>query len=210
MTALKQNGVLVFCKAPIPGQVKTRLIPSLSKFAAADLHCQLTESTFQRLNNINAYTMELWCSPNVNHAFFVSLSDNYNVDRFQQTGNDLGEKMHLAFCDALTRYRFVVIIGCDCPSLTQADIQEAFLKLQTGCHCILGPAEDGGYVLIGLRQPVPTIFDNMPWGTDKVLGLTRQRLNAAPLTCHEIQTQWDIDTPEDLRRYQALIAGGQQ
>jgi uncharacterized protein len=192
----------VFCKAPMPGQVKTRLIPFLSAEAAAQLHCELAEKTLQTAAENNLCEMQLWCSPSTDHPFYRALSKKYPITLFVQQGTGLGERMHHAFVKALTRYKSAIIIGCDCPSLTAADLEEALNLLRQGKQCVIAPAEDGGYVLIGLKQPQATLFDNMPWGTAKVLGLTRDKLQSLAFDYHELNPQWDLDNMEDLRRYQ--------
>ncbi|MEI6068220.1 MAG: TIGR04282 family arsenosugar biosynthesis glycosyltransferase, partial [Methylococcaceae bacterium] len=117
---------------------------------------------------------------------------------------DLGARMHNAFCLALKSYSCALLIGCDCPSLTEQDLEEALTALSQKACCVLGPAEDGGYVLIGLNQPHPELFDTMPWGTDLVLEQTRSRIQHNNLLYHALKQQWDLDTPQDLARYQAL------
>lgn len=200
--SIVNNGVLmVFCKAPIPGQVKTRLIPALTGEEAAQLHSDLTEKTLQTATQNRLCEVQLWCSPSIEHPFFTMLAQTYCVGRQLQQGADLGEQMHHAFGQALARFSSAVIIGCDCPSLTRDDLEQAFRQLNRGKACVLAPAEDGGYVLIGLKEPQPALFDNMPWGTDQVLGLTRARLQSLNLDYTELNTQWDLDTVDDLNRY---------
>jgi uncharacterized protein len=193
--------IMVFCKAPIPGQVKTRLIPPLSGEQAAQLHCELTEKTLQTATQNHLCEVQLWCAPTTGHPFFTLLAQAYTVGRFVQQGTDLGARMHDAFSQALARFDCAIIIGCDCPSLTGDDLGEALSQLGQGKQCVLAPAEDGGYVLIGLKQPQPALFENIPWGTDKVLELTRARLKALNLGHYELNTQWDLDTVDDLGRY---------
>jgi uncharacterized protein len=195
--------IMVFCKAPIPGQVKTRLMPHLTGEEAAQLHCELTEKTLYTATKNNLCAVQLWCSPTIEHAFFTVLPQKYSVELFVQQGIDLGERMHQAFCQALARYHTAIIIGCDCPSLTANDLEQALNHLAEGKPCVLAPAEDGGYVLIGLKQPQPILFEEMPWGTSEVLELTRARLQNLNLDYHELNTQWDLDTLDDLKRYRS-------
>jgi uncharacterized protein len=195
--------IMVFCKTPIPGQVKTRLIPHLTGEEAAQLHCELTEKTVRIATQNRLCQVGMWCSPTVEHLFITMLTQNYAVKSYLQQGADLGERMHQAFCQALTQFSSAIIIGCDCPSLTSDDLEQALSQLNQGKSCILAPAEDGGYVLIGMKQPQAALFDSMPWGTDKVLELTRFRLQSLNLDCYELDTQWDLDTVDDLKRYQS-------
>jgi uncharacterized protein len=196
--------IMVFCKAPIPGQVKTRLIPPLTAEEAAQLHCELTEKTLQTATQDHLCDVHVWCSPSIEHPFFSQLADSYSAELHLQQGADLGERMHHAFCQALARFTCAIIIGCDCPSLTSSGIEQALIQLKQGKQCVLAPAEDGGYVLIGLNQPQPLLFGAMPWGTDRVLGLTRAKLQSINIDYQELETQWDLDTIEDLARYRQL------
>jgi len=205
MTYKYSNSVLmIFCKAPIPGQVKTRLIPKLTAEQAAELHIELSIKTLQRATQNNLCPVQLWCSPTTDHAFFTASAATYPITLQQQQGVDLGERMHHAFCSALADYSHALLMGCDCPSLTEQDLEQALTALNQENKVVIAPAEDGGYVLVGLNQPHPELFDNMPWGTARVLDQTRNRIEHYKLRHHELSEQWDLDTPEDLERYRAL------
>ncbi|MDO9269812.1 MAG: TIGR04282 family arsenosugar biosynthesis glycosyltransferase [Methylobacter sp.] len=202
MTYKYPNSVLmIFCKAPIPGQVKTRLIPELTAEQASELHIELSIKTLQRAINSRLCPVQLWCSPTIDHAFFTASAATYPISLRQQQGADLGERMHHAFCSALADYSHALLMGCDCPSLTEQDLEQALTALNQDNEVALAPAEDGGYVLIGLSRPHPELFDNMPWGTARVLDQTRNRIERYKLRHCELSEQWDLDTPEDLERY---------
>ena len=196
--------LMIFCKAPIPGQVKTRLIPELTAEQAAELHIELSIKTLQRAVQSNLCPVQLWCTPTTDHDFFTASKAAYPLVLKQQQGADLGERMHHAFCSALADYSHALLMGCDCPSLTERDLEEALTALNLKNEVVLAPAEDGGYVMIGLNQPHPELFDNMPWGTARVLNQTRARIKLHKLRHHELSEQWDLDTPEDLERYRLL------
>ncbi len=195
---------MVFCKAPIPGQVKTRLIPKLNAEQAAELHIELSIKTIQRAVLSNLCPVELWCTPTIGHDFFIMAEATYPLLLKLQQGDDLGGRMHRAFCSALTGYTHALLMGCDCPSLTEFDLEQALMALTQGNDIVLAPAEDGGYVLIGLNQPQPGLFTDMPWGTGLVLNETRKRIGRYKLRSYELGEQWDLDTPEDLERYRLL------
>jgi len=206
MTYQYPNAVLmIFCKAPVPGQVKTRLISELTAEQAAGLHIELSTQTLQRAIESNLCPVQLWCSPTIDHAFFSASAAAYPITLRQQQGADLGERMHHAFCSALADYSHALLMGCDCPSLTGRDLEQALAALKQDNEIVLAPAEDGGYVLVGLNQPHSELFDNMPWGTAKVLEQTRNRIEHHKLRHHELSEQWDVDTPADLARYKKLI-----
>lgn len=198
--------LMIFCKAPIPGQVKTRLIPELTAGQAAELHIELSTATLQRATQSKLCPVQLWCAPTTGHDFFTASKAAYQLVLKQQQGADLGERMHHAFCSALAGYSHALLMGCDCPSLTEQDLEEALTALNRENDVVLAPAEDGGYVLIGLNRPQPELFANMPWGTARVLDETRGRIARHKLRHHELSEQWDLDTPTDLERYRALSA----
>ena len=113
--------------------------------------------------------------------------------------------MNNALNSALYNYERVLLIGCDCPSLTISDFDEAVNALKQNNDIVLGPAEDGGYVLIGIKRPLPELFIHMDWGTSDVLTKTRQRIEELKLDCYELQEQWDVDTPEDYARLPEVL-----
>ncbi|MFA6162917.1 MAG: TIGR04282 family arsenosugar biosynthesis glycosyltransferase [Methylobacter sp.] len=196
--------LMIFCKAPIPGQVKTRLIPELTAEQAAELHIELSIKTLQRAVQSNLCPVQLWCTPTTDHDFFTASKTAYSLVLKQQQGANLGERMLHAFCSALADYSHALLMGCDCPSLTEQDLEQALTALSQENEVVLAPAEDGGYVMIGLNQPHPELFDSMPWGTARVLNQTRGRIKLHKLRHHELSEQWDLDTPEDLERYRLL------
>jgi uncharacterized protein len=196
--------LMIFCKAPIKGQVKTRLTTELTAEQAMQVHIELTLRTLQLATGSNLCSVQLWCTPSTDHAFFTASAQIYPVTLQQQKGDDLSERMNNAFCSAFNSYSRALLIGCDCPSLTIQDLEIAITTLNQRRCCVLAPAEDGGYVLIGLNQLAPELFDNMPWGTDRVLEQTRARIKHDNLNHYELKEQWDVDTPKDLRRYQAF------
>ena len=117
---------------------------------------------------------------------------------FQQFGNDLGLRMNNALANVLDQYGSAILIGCDCPEYSHAYFDRGFLALEQGADVVLGPARDGGYVLVGLRQAEELIFRGMDWGTDAVLQQTRECISALGLNYHELETLQDIDEPQDL------------
>jgi len=199
--------LMIFCKAPIAGQVKTRLTTELTAEQAMQVHIELTQKTLQLATQNNLCPVQLWCTPSTDHSFFTASAQTYHAILQQQKGDNLGERMNNAFCLALNSYSRALLIGCDCPSLTIQDLEAALIALNQRRCCVLAPAEDGGYVLIGLNQPHPELFDDMPWGTELVLAHTRARLKQYNLRYHALKQQWDLDTPKDLERYRALTPG---
>jgi rSAM/selenodomain-associated transferase 1 len=196
--------LMIFCKAPVPGQVKTRLTPALTARQAAVVHIDLSIKTVRLATQDNLCPVQLWCAPSTDHLFFSALAARYDVILKTQQGADLGDRMAHAFSSTLATYSRALLIGCDCPSLNSEDLQEALTALHQGHQVLLAPAEDGGYVLIGLDQPYPELFEDIAWGTDCVLEQTRARINLGNLRHYALKTHWDLDTPQDLERYCAI------
>ncbi|MCA1806027.1 MAG: TIGR04282 family arsenosugar biosynthesis glycosyltransferase [Xanthomonadaceae bacterium] len=196
--------LLVFAKAPVPGQVKTRLLPVLDATGAAELHARLVEESIARFTAESVCPVELHCAPDAEHPLFRALVRRYPIQCQVQQGRDLGERMGHAVDQTLADGHWPLLVGTDCPRLDAGVLVEACEVLAAGHNTVLGPAEDGGYVLLGLRQPAPELFQDMAWGTDRVLAATRQRLAERGWDWRELPSLWDLDRPEDLLRYQAM------
>ena len=202
--SLPRRALIIFAKAPAPGYAKTRLIPELGEQGAADLHKALCLRTIGQ----NIYPAEwdtlLWCAPNQNAEFFQEIKEAYNLELFDQPEGDLGHKMSKAFERVLEQYDQAVIIGTDCPVMEAARVRQAFAALSEGFAAVINPAEDGGYVLLGLKSPQAIAFEDIKWGGSDVFLHTRQRMEEAGLSCKELELLWDVDDANDFRRYQAL------
>jgi rSAM/selenodomain-associated transferase 1 len=140
------------------------------------------------------------------HPWLSAVAEQRGVDLFQQCAGDLGQRLYHAFNDALTRSENVVVIGTDCPYLTPDIIEQAFHSLDTH-DAVIGPAEDGGYVLLGLKNSQLSLFEHIQWGTDQVLKQTVMRIHAASLSLTHLAPMSDIDRPEDFLRLEALMPG---
>jgi len=205
MAAANDSSVLVFARAPVAGNVKTRLIPLLGDHGAAALYRSLVERALSVARGSGVGPVELWCTPTTDDDFFVSCRDRFKVALHLQSEGDLGARMLHAFEDALTRSRHVLLTGSDCPSLTAADLRAAARALREGRDAAFGPTDDGGYVLVGLSHAMPALFDAMTWGTAAVMEETRQRLRNLGWHWHELPMHWDVDRPED---YQRMVRDG--
>lgn len=189
--------LIVFAKAPVPGQVKTRLIPALGAERAALLHMALVRRAIETAKGSGIRQVDLCCAP-VAHPFFLACRDRYGLSLSAQEGPALGHRMAAALARALERRPLAVLIGSDCPGLTPGDLDSAARRLDLGYDAVLGPATDGGYVLIGLKRVDPDLFTGIPWGTRRVADLTRQRLRALGWRWWELPLRRDIDRPADL------------
>jgi rSAM/selenodomain-associated transferase 1 len=195
--------IQVFCKAPISGQVKTRLTPFITAEQAVQVHIELTERLLKQLHHAALCPIQLWCSPHIDFDFFQQQAKKYPLTLHQQPNGLLGERMCHALNLGLQNFKQVLLVGCDCPTLTANDFSEAITALKYHADVVLAPAEDGGYVLIGVNQLQAYVLSDvaMPWGTSQVLAITRNRIKQQQLKIHEISLQWDVDIPEDLMRY---------
>jgi len=196
---------MVFAKAPTPGRVKTRLVPALGEAAAAELHRQLAERTLRVALAAGLGEIEIWCAPATNDAFFAACAKQHRISLRAQGEGDLGMRMARALEDALAGGSPGLLVGSDCPVLTAEYLREAAAGLSGGNDAVFGPAEDGGYVLIGLaRKPSAQLFEDIAWGTATVMRETRARLACLNWRWRELATLWDVDRPEDLLRLRQL------
>jgi len=197
--------ILVFAKAPVAGEVKTRLAAHIGKQAAAALYEQLLRDTVGMALRTGLAPVELHVSSRTCHPLFASLADRQPLEVRLQKGADLGQRMYHALQTALQTASFAVLIGTDCPAMSADYLVQACRQLDAGSAVVLGPAEDGGYVLIAARSCHQRLFTDIPWSSDRVLQLTRARLQALQLPYAELDTLWDLDRPEDLRRWRTTV-----
>ena len=166
MTTKKQ--LIIFIKSPIGGQCKTRLIPLLGEKGATDFYKDLLRHCVATAKKLTAIDIALYCYPDTQHPFTQQLSTGNHFSLHQQQGSDLGERMHNAISTSLKTYAHCVLIGSDCPAITPQYIEQAFKALESH-NITLGPASDGGYVLIGSTKISPEIFADTTWSTALVL-----------------------------------------
>jgi len=199
------SALIVFARAPVPGAVKTRLIPLLGEEHAAALHAKLVKRTLTTARAASFARIELHCTPGIDDPFFRFCAGHYGVSLLPQIEGHLGARMLAAFAGALAGHARVLLIGSDCPALSARYLRQAERTLRDGADAVLGPCEDGGYALIGLRSVDARLFEDVAWGSDAVMAETRKRLAALGWNWRELDTLWDVDRPED---YQRLIASG--
>lgn len=190
--------IIVFAKPPIPGHAKTRLIPALGQRGASELHARLVRHTLTTATQAKLCPVELYCADNLQHPFFVECQQDFAIPLKQQQGADLGQRMAHAFNQALATSQHVILIGSDCPALTSADLALALESLIAGHDCVLKPAADGGYVLIGLSRLNHRIFNDIDWGSDRVWTQTQLKLTAINWHWQALDSSWDLDRPDDL------------
>ncbi|HEY2627896.1 MAG TPA: TIGR04282 family arsenosugar biosynthesis glycosyltransferase, partial [Usitatibacter sp.] len=172
--------IAVFAKAPVAGRVKTRLAPLLGDEGAATLHMHLVHRALATAVDSGVGAVELWCAPDAYHPFFRECASRYGVRLQAQAGDDLGARMNHAFETSHSEGQPLVLIGCDCPMLEGSTLRDAAAALASD-DAAFAPAEDGGYVLVGLAKPAPRLFEAIEWGTPSVMDYTRARLRSAGL-----------------------------
>lgn len=193
--------VAVFAKAPVPGAVKTRLAALLGPDGAAALHAGLVRHALAAAVQSGVGPVEMWCAPDETHPFFERCATQFHVALHRQQGEDLGARMRHAFDAAHARGAALLLTGSDCPALDAAALREAARELASH-DAVIAPAEDGGYVLVGLARPMPRLFEAIAWGGSAVMGESRARLAEVGARWKELGTLWDIDRPADYARLQ--------
>ena len=205
------TALTIFAKAPVAGQAKTRLMPALGPEGSARLARQLLVHAVQQAAQLPWAALELCVSPDTSHPAFaeaqqVAMDMGFEKGRHKGQGlltlsaqgdGDLGQRMHRALVRGLSRHAAVLLMGTDAPSLNASVLHQAAQALQTH-DAVFVPAFDGGYALVGLRHPVPALFEGMVWSTPEVMAHTRQRARQAGLQWAELPALADIDEPADL------------
>jgi rSAM/selenodomain-associated transferase 1 len=211
--------LIIFTRYPVPGKTKTRLIPALGEQGAADLHSRMAEYTLLNLLTLGCdqsleigiyYSggdrtlMQNWLDPIIS-----SFSENHSHSRINlifyhaQMGEDLGKRMQGAFENGFkNKIEKIIIIGTDCPDLSPHLIEETFWALNSQ-DVVLGPARDGGYYLIGLSQSFPMLFNDIDWGSDRVLAQTKKIIEQEQLSVYDLPVLTDVDRPDDLYIWQS-------
>jgi uncharacterized protein len=200
MTGPDGAAVVVFARAPRPGAVKMRLVPLLGADGAAGLHAKLVKKTLETVRAAGFRRIELHGAPDCDDPFFCFCAGHYGVTLASQAPGDLGARMLAAFESMLAVHARVLLVGSDCPGLTARHLRQAERSLRDGADAVLGPCEDGGYALIGLKRVDARLFGGIAWGSDSVAADTRARLAELGWRWHELETLWDIDRPEDYAR----------
>jgi rSAM/selenodomain-associated transferase 1 len=195
-----EDKLIVFVKAPRAGVVKTRLAKSIGAAAAVAAYRQLVETLLNQLSGLSG--VEVCFSPD-DAASEVQrwLAESWHSS--PQGDGDLGQRLHAAFERAFDAgAKRVAIIGSDCPAIGVEEIREAWSGLQTH-DVVLGPATDGGYWLVGLRQLQPDLFRGVHWSTETVFTETFQRAQFAGLRVQLLRELADVDTEAEWRAFLA-------
>lgn len=197
--------LIIFTRYPVPGKAKTRLIPALGAAGAAQLHAQMAAHTLsqaRRLQECHGVDLEVRFTGSAVEPMQAWLGADLNYQ--PQSEGSLGDRLIQAIRTAFDQgSRAIIVIGTDCPELDATLLAQAFQTLQS-CDLVLGPASDGGYYLIGLRQPMPALFQGIAWSTNTVLQQTCAIATHHGLAIVQLPTLRDVDEPADL-----VVLGGE-
>jgi hypothetical protein len=200
------SALTIMAKYPQPGAVKTRLCPPLDPVEAAELYDCFLRDKVDAVRAVPGAQPAIAYTPAVARSYFARLAPGFLL--LGQRGRDLGERLAGTFEDLFAAgHGSVVVIDSDTPTLPAAYLRDAVeLLAAPGTDLVVGPAEDGGYYLLGLRVPCRELFERIPWSTPGVVPLTLRRARAAGLRVACLPPWFDIDTGEDLDRLRASLA----
>lgn len=190
--------ILIFLKAPIAGFVKTRLAERIGEEQALVAYMTLVERQFAVLPELN--TTEIYYTPvDAESELSTWLGDTANY--YPQIEGDLGTRLRTAVACAFERgATSVICIGGDCPKLNRSHFEQASNLLGQGNDLVVGPSEDGGYYLIGMKQPNPGIFEGVPWSSQDTLKTTLSKAKSLGLRTSLLETLYDVDQASELDR----------
>ncbi|MDF0752342.1 TIGR04282 family arsenosugar biosynthesis glycosyltransferase [Marinobacter sp. 71-i] len=202
--------VMQFSKWPEAGNVKTRLMPELGANGAMEAHVTLSLAVLENLV-ASGYTVRFMWDRAVDETPQGALPvlqrlEVHGVGQSLQQGKVLGERMQQALQSGLREFGKAMIVGSDCPSV-DADYVRLAVSALDDVDVVLGPSEDGGYVLIGARRVIPDMLADVAWGTEKALEQTCARLTQAGVSFTLLPQKWDVDEPEDWRRFTGQSSG---
>ncbi len=196
-----EGAIIIFAKAPVPGQVKTRLCPPLTPDEAASLHGSMVMDAVEHTRPLREFDIYLACTPSMDHPFFQTLAARHRLQLCDQVGEDLGQRMDHALTIILNRgYKHALLVGADIPNLSGHTYKQAKDMLQSK-DVVFGPTKDGGYYLVGMKIPNPDLFANISWSTDRVLTQSQAQAEKLGLAMSLLEPEHDIDTFDDLQAF---------
>jgi len=205
------RAVLIFAKAPKAGSVKTRLHSAVTPQLAAQIHAACIADTLRLARSLRNCDVIIFAADGSSY-FRRALQEQNRRHKLAKTvrvlpqkGRDLGERLQNAHRIVFARgYRSAVVIGTDSPWMGKARVRAAFAALRKA-DIVIGPAEDGGYFLLGMRENHAELFREIPWSTERVCELTMRLAKNAGLRVRRLRRDFDLDRPEDLRRAQKML-----
>ncbi len=194
--------VIIFAKAPVPGAVKTRLIPALGPAGAARLALCMLENALQIAAEARLGPVQLHCAPDFGHPALQAAAARLGATCVAQGSGDLGERIRSALSQALRSSSRALLLGTDCPALDADVLRDADAALAAGVDSVFVPTADGGFALTGFRREalaaIDEVFAGIPWSTSAVTSSIREQLLRAGLRWTELATLVDVDEPADL------------
>jgi len=207
MVALPPAALLIFARHPEPGRVKTRLMPALGATGAAAVYRQMASHVVQQARTLaqqRPLAITVWFTGGSAGQMAAWLGDDLTYR--PQPAGDLGQRLATATAETFAQgHSAVVTIGSDCPALDSARLGASLQALATH-DVVLGPATDGGYYLIGLRQSAPALFANIAWSTAAVCAQTQAAARQLGLDVALLPPLADVDRPEDLDSWYRIKA----
>ena len=198
--------ILLFARLPVLGKVKTRLRDALSETEILALYEAMFKRVAGLLDESGLAQVQLWLDtdPAKESEFVLDLPGSFKIN--EQIEGDLGEKMNFAINKSLVSKdsKCALLLGSDCPAMTYDYLNNALRLLSDGTKLVLGPALDGGYVLIGVNKSYPELFQDINWGANEVLEKTIQKAKNIGIDYVCLEPLWDVDRPDDLRRLSEL------
>lgn len=186
--------IQIFTKAPVEGYCKTRLAKDIGTTQAIQFQKEMIKQVINTVLNINNTTIQLWCSPSSQHAFFNEIHKQYTVGLHNQQGDNLGEIMSNAAQSVSCTSDKIIQIGTDCPYMDEQYICNAMRELNEDINYVIGPANDGGYVLLAMNTYSKEIYMDIEWGTARVLEKLERNLALNNFAYKKLCNLEDIDT----------------
>ena len=198
---MRGTRIVIFAKAPVPGQAKTRLAPALGEGGAARLAHRMLLDTWRQARSVQVADAELCLAPDPSDNDWQGLLPLGAGPVSGQGEGDLGQRLTRAAERVIAGGERIILIGTDCPGLTTRRLTDACRELEDH-EAVIHPTFDGGYALLGLSRFDPSIFSGIEWSTSSVAGVTMGRIRALGWSLHLGETLRDIDEPADLKGYE--------
>ena len=196
------NLIQIFARAPVLGRTKRRLASELGESAALHWYRVLLARTLATTRQLSDVVIEVWHPAEDDDYPLMELINDASVGLHPQVSGDLGLKMANALEVGVTRSERVLLIGADCPVWTVSLLRQALNQIASR-SALFSPAEDGGYVGVGVSGSVPHLFGDIDWGTDRVMEQTRERASKQGILLSEMPPLWDVDVAADLNQWLA-------
>jgi rSAM/selenodomain-associated transferase 1 len=198
--------ICLFARAPVLGRVKTRVAQAIGDERTLALYLDLADRALEEAV-ATGLPVDLWLAGSASNRYVQAWTDSYGVRVISQKGDNLGERMAEAVKACVGAGAGALVVGTDIPDLSHEYLLSAAHMLSSS-DLVLGPVEDGGYCLIGMKEVRSELFDGISWGTSSVFDQTLDRARKCGLEVALLPQMWDLDTADDLARYEANQTSG--